>query len=138
MKIYTRAGDDGGTALFGGGRVPKSHIRVEAYGTVDELNSVLGWVMTMMSAGDASAALRGVQEDLFTIGAQLATPAETRGKRPSVPALPAGRTGELERWIDALDQNLEPLRSFILPGGSTAGAALHMARAVCRRAERRV
>jgi cob(I)alamin adenosyltransferase len=138
MKIYTRTGDDGGTALFGGGRVPKSDIRVEAYGSVDELNSLLGWLITQLPAGDAMAGLRGVQEDLFVIGAQLATPTETRGKRPSVPQLREGRTLELESWIDLLDADLEPLRTFILPGGSAAGAAIHVARTVCRRAERRV
>ena len=82
--------------------------------------------------------LRGVQSDLFTLGAQLATPPATRGKRPVVPEIAASRIGELERWIDELEEGLPELRNFILPGGSPAGAALHVARTVCRRAERRV
>jgi len=138
MKIYTRTGDEGDTGLFGGGRVPKSHIRVEAYGAVDELNSILGWTLTQDLGAASSDELRAIQEDLFTIGAQLATPSVTRGKRPEVPALPETRTTDLEAAIDRMDAELAPLRTFILPGGTPAGAALHIARTVCRRAERRV
>ncbi len=137
-RIYTRTGDSGETGLFGGGRVPKSNIRVEAYGSVDELNSVLGWTITLLAEADAGE-LRTVQSDLFTIGAQLATPEErTRGRRPLVPDLDPERINALENWIDRLERDLPELRTFILPGGSTGGAALHVARTVCRRAERRV
>jgi len=143
MKIYTKTGDRGETGLFGGGRVPKDHVRVDAYGEVDELNSTLGLaVLELERAGEAelAAGLRRVQADLFTIGAVLATPALEDGGRESsyIPALDPARVGELERWIDAADAELEPLRSFILPGGSPAAAVLHLARTVCRRAERRV
>lgn len=136
-RIYTRTGDKGETGLFGGGRVPKSDARVEAYGSVDELNSVLGWAMTVLDAAEATE-LRVVQSDLFTIGAQLATPEKTRGRKPIVPELPAQRVTDLEKWIDRLEDELPELRTFILPGGSASGAALHVARTVCRRAERRV
>jgi cob(I)alamin adenosyltransferase len=137
-RIYTRTGDEGKTALFGGGRVAKSDIRVEAYGSVDELNSVLGWAMTQLAI-ELQPRLEQVQADLFTIGAILATPEErTRGRRPKVPTLPEERVEELEHWIDEMDAELPELRTFILPGGSPAGAAVHVARTVCRRAERRV
>lgn len=143
MKIYTRTGDRGETGLFGGPRVPKDHIRVEAYGEVDELNSVLGLALTRLDAGnsaDIAGALREIQSELFTIGANLATPGLQDGGRPSthVPAFEASRISELEEQIDRADTELEPLRTFILPGGTEAAALLHLARTVCRRAERRV
>lgn len=143
MKIYTKTGDRGDTGLFGGGRVPKDHVRVEAYGEVDELNSTLGLVILhLQAAGEAEMAdgLRRVQADLFTIGANLATPAPEDGGRenPYIPDLDPARIAELEAWIDAADAELEPLKSFVLPGGSPAAAVLHLARTVCRRAERRV
>ncbi|HEX9938048.1 MAG TPA: cob(I)yrinic acid a,c-diamide adenosyltransferase [Longimicrobium sp.] len=143
MKIYTRTGDRGDTGLFGGGRVPKDHVRVDAYGEVDELNSTLGVVIVhLQEAGEAALAdgLRQVQADLFTIGANLATPAPEDGGRENayIAPLDPARAAALEGWIDAADAELEPLKSFILPGGSPAAAALHLARTVCRRAERRV
>jgi cob(I)alamin adenosyltransferase len=143
MKIYTRTGDRGETGLFGGGRVSKDHTRVEAYGEVDELNSVLGVVIASLEdAREAEIAgrLRQIQADLFTLGANLATPRAEEGGRASahVPGLPAERIAEMESWIDAAEEELEPLQSFILPGGSQAAALLHLARTVCRRAERRV
>ncbi|MDQ3606711.1 MAG: cob(I)yrinic acid a,c-diamide adenosyltransferase [Gemmatimonadota bacterium] len=143
MKIYTRTGDRGETGLFGGGRVSKDHTRVEAYGEVDELNSVLGVVIASLEdAREAEIAgrLRQIQADLFTLGANLATPRAEEGGRATahVPGLPAERIAEMESWIDAAEEELEPLRSFILPGGSQAAALLHLARTVCRRAERRV
>jgi cob(I)alamin adenosyltransferase len=143
MKIYTRTGDRGETGLFGGGRVPKDHVRVDAYGEVDELNSTLGLVILHLDAageGEMAAGLRQVQADLFTIGANLATPAPEDGGRENafIPPLDVARIEALERWIDAADEELPPLTSFILPGGSPAGAALHLSRTVCRRAERRV
>ena len=137
-RIYTRTGDQGETALFGGGRVAKSNVRVEAYGSVDELNSVLGWAMTQLEAGLLTR-LEQVQADLFTIGAILATPEErTRGRKPSIPSLREERVKDLELWIDEMEAELPELRTFILPGGSPGGAAVHVARTVCRRAERRV
>ncbi len=143
MKIYTRTGDRGETGLFGGGRVSKDHTRVEAYGEVDELNSVLGVVIASLEdAREAEIAgrLRQIQADLFTLGANLATPRAEEGGRATahVPGLPAERIAEMESWIDAAEEELEPLQSFILPGGSQAAALLHLARTVCRRAERRV
>ena len=143
LKIYTKTGDRGETGLFGGQRVPKDHARVEAYGDVDELNSVLGIVISKLDAeGQApiAEALRAVQSDLFTVGANLATPAAEDGGRESsfIPTLPAGRVEELEGWIDAAEGELEPLKSFVLPGGTGSAAYLHLARTVCRRAERRV
>ena len=137
MKIYTRTGDEGETGLFGGGRVSKSDLRVEAYGSVDELNSVIGWAITQQTDAATEIQLITIQSDLFVIGAHLATPSVTRGKRPQLPELPEARVADLEQAIDAMETTLPPLQSFIIPGGSAAGAALHHARTVCRRAERR-
>jgi len=143
MKIYTRTGDKGETGLFGGQRVPKDSERVEAYGDVDELNAVLGSAVVyleMDGVNEVVPGLREIQADLFTLGARLATPAPEDGGRENrhIPTLPAGRIASMERWIDAMDDELEPLKNFILPGGTRAAAALHLARTVCRRAERRV
>lgn len=147
-RIYTRTGDQGETGLFGGGRVSKTDPRVAAYGTVDELNATLGWVLATL-AGDGeddgdggegsgvAGRITTIQRDLFALGAHLATPADAPS-REHLPPLPADRPAELETWIDAADRELEPLTSFILPGGAPAGAALHVARTVCRRAERAV
>lgn len=142
LKIYTKTGDRGETGLFGGQRVRKDHVRVEAYGDVDELNSLLGVVAAQLEVerlDDVVRGLRDVQVDLFTVGANLATPRPEDGGRESdfVPSLRDGRIEELERWIDAAEGELEPLKAFILPGGTAAAAALHLARTVCRRAERR-
>lgn len=138
QRIYTRTGDTGETGLFGGGRVPKTHPRVEAYGAVDELNAALGWAQANVADASVVTLLRDAQHDLFAIGAHLATPQTERGRAPWLPPLPQSRIGELEAWIDDAETELPELRSFILPGGSPAGAALHLARTVCRRAERRV
>ncbi|HET8656156.1 MAG TPA: cob(I)yrinic acid a,c-diamide adenosyltransferase [Longimicrobiaceae bacterium] len=143
MKIYTRTGDRGETGLFGGRRVPKDDARVEAYGEVDELNAVLGLVAAALGeAGDEETVrrVRVLQADLFAIGANLATPAPEDGGRPNlhIPPLPTTRIGEMEGWIDDAESELPPLRVFILPGGTEAAARLHLARTVCRRAERRV
>ncbi len=138
-RIYTRTGDGGDTGLFGGGRVPKSHPRVEAYGEVDELNAVLGWALTVVGEPSIRERIVMLQADLFAIGAHLATPPARDGRtRPALPALPVDRVADMEAWIDEADRTLDPLRVFILPGGSPGGAALHLARTVCRRAERRV
>jgi cob(I)alamin adenosyltransferase len=133
MKIYTRGGDRGETALLGGGRVPKSHQRIEAYGTVDELNSLLGLVRASWSDSPIDDELAAVQSDLFEVGALLASPGSER-----FPGAAADRILQLEKRIDAMESGLEPLTSFILPGGSLAAAWLHLARTVCRRAERLV
>ena len=143
LKIYTRTGDRGETGLFGGQRVRKDNVRVEAYGAVDELNSSLGWaVMTLEGDAlpDVAEGLRRVQADLFTIGANLATPAPEDGGRESehIPVLGEHRAAELEAWIDRAEAELEPLKAFVLPGGTASAAALHVARTICRRAERRV
>lgn len=140
MKIYTRTGDGGETSLFGGGRVPKDHPRVTAYGTVDELNAVLGWVVSVVGEGETADRLRAVQNDLFALGAVLATtpPAAGRPTPKGVPALPTTRVAEMETWMDAASDELPELRAFILPGGTAGAAALHVARTVCRRAERAV
>lgn len=141
MKIYTKTGDTGDTGLFGGGRVPKSHPRVEAYGDVDELNATIGVARATGSPPDPQidALLVRVQQDLFAIGALLATPDRERMRMHLDKAkIDQERVAELERAIDAADTELEPLRAFILPGGSPKAAALHVARTVCRRAERRI
>ena len=138
MRIYTKTGDTGETGLFGGGRVPKSDIRVEAYGDVDELNALLGVALGTISDADVAELLRSIQPDLFILGAHLATPASTRGRRPVLPPLPEQRVAEFERRIDAAEEELPPLDAFLMPGGSSGGAALHHARTVCRRAERTI
>jgi cob(I)alamin adenosyltransferase len=139
MKIYTKTGDAGDTGLFGGGRVPKSHPRVEAYGDVDELNATLGVARAAGADDQIDALLVRVQQDLFAIGALLATPDRAKMHTHLEKArIDQERIAELERAIDAADTELEPLRAFILPGGSPKAAALHVARTVCRRAERRI
>ncbi|HEX6559331.1 MAG TPA: cob(I)yrinic acid a,c-diamide adenosyltransferase [Longimicrobiales bacterium] len=138
QRIYTRTGDAGETGLFGGVRVSKANARVCAYGDVDELNAVIGWAITQLRDDEISMRLRVVQADLFAIGAHLATVPRAGRRGPTLPALPGDRIAEMEAWIDAAEDALPELRSFILPGGSTGGAALHVARTVCRRAERAV
>jgi len=138
VKIYTRTGDGGDTALFGGARVRKSDGRVDAYGEVDELNAWLGFVRSARPAADVDAELVQIQRDLFALGAQLADPTGTIAGRVAKAALGDADVARLERTIDRLEADLPPLRNFILAGGSPAGAALHVARAVCRRAERRM
>jgi len=138
QRIYTKTGDAGETGLFGGGRVRKSHPRVEAYGAVDEVNAVLGLARTTVREPGIVAGLPPIQADLFAIGAHLATDVPEGRPKPKLPALPEHRIASLEQWIDEAESALPELRSFILPGGSPGGAALHMARTVCRRAERRV
>jgi cob(I)alamin adenosyltransferase len=139
MKIYTRTGDEGETGLFGGGRVPKHHPRVQAYGDVDELNSALGVVRATAPVDFFDPLLESIQRDLFSIGGHLATPdAERVQKALEKAALSEARIGEFEKVIDAADSELPALRAFILPAGTPKGAALHLARTVCRRAERSV
>ena len=139
MKIYTKTGDGGETALFGGGRVSKHHARVMAYGDVDELNTVLGVAMTADPIAFQRELLEQIQRDLFSIGGQLATPEPGRVEKALAKAhIDEASVTHLERAIDAADAVTPPLASFVLPGGSPKGAALHHARAVCRRAERQV
>ncbi|PSQ85093.1 MAG: ATP:cob(I)alamin adenosyltransferase [Bacteroidetes bacterium QS_1_65_9] len=141
MKIYTRTGDDGSTDLFGGERVPKDDPRIAAYGTVDEANSLVGLARAHLDAENAAAApppagdsslddvLGRLQEDLFTVGADLATPL---GSKPVVPRVEAAHVERLETDIDVFDEELPELKQFILPGGARGGATLHAARTVCR------
>jgi cob(I)alamin adenosyltransferase len=137
MKIYTRTGDSGETGLFGGGRVPKDHPRVAAYGDVDELNSAIGLARATEPAAFFDALLETVQRDLFSIGGHLATPDPERvAKALEKASLSAGRIVEFEAAMDAADAELPPLRAFVLPAGTPNAAALHLARTVCRRAER--
>jgi cob(I)alamin adenosyltransferase len=139
VKIYTRTGDSGDTGLFGGGRVAKDDQRVEAYGDVDELNAVLGMARAIEVMPRIDEVLVPVQRDLFAIGALLATPDRDKMAQHLQKArIDEERITQLEHLIDDAESELEPLRSFILPGGSPKAAALHVARTVCRRAERRV
>jgi cob(I)alamin adenosyltransferase len=139
MKIYTKTGDAGSTGLFGGGRVPKDDPRVEAYGAVDELNACIGVARAAEPMPRIDEVLVAIQRDLFAIGALLATPDRAKMAQHLEKArIDDARSGDLERAIDDADAELEPLRSFILPGGSPKAAALHVARTVCRRAERQV
>lgn len=138
MKIYTGTGDRGETGLFDGTRVSKASPRVEAYGEVDELNAVLGVVVAEGIDRALGEMLTAIQRDLFALGATLADPAERIADRVTKAALTDADSRRLEGWIDRLDASLPPLRRFILPGGSMPGALLHLARAVCRRAERKI
>lgn len=137
MKIYTKTGDSGQTGLFGGSQVPKFHLRVQAYGDVDELNSAFGLVRSFFDLNGCSddiliiyQRLSEIQSDLFTIGSQFAS------DRPPRVLLSNAATSKLENWIDEAEEKLPPLKTFILPGGSLASAQLHVTRTICRRTER--
>lgn len=132
MKLYTKTGDDGTTGLFGGERVPKDDPRVAAYGAVDELNASIGVAAAGSSDAKLCESLRAIQSDLFSLGAELATP--DADKLPT--RVSNGNVHALERWIDNAEGDLPPLKTFILPGGSATASQLHLARTVCRRAER--
>ncbi|NNG17395.1 MAG: cob(I)yrinic acid a,c-diamide adenosyltransferase [Gemmatimonadales bacterium] len=139
MKIYTKTGDQGETSLFGGGRVPKSHPRVAAYGDVDELNSAIGVARATDPREFADTLLESVQQDLFAIGGHLATPDPKKVAQALAKAdLSPERVGELETVIDQATDELPSLTDFVLPAGSPKAAALHLARTVCRRAERSI
>jgi cob(I)alamin adenosyltransferase len=139
MRIYTRTGDEGTTGLFGGGRVPKDDPRVDAYGEVDELNAVVGLAVAIAPLPRIDDVLIPIQRDLFSLGAILATPnLDKMHEQLAKARVDEARIAELEAAIDAGEAELEPLRAFILPGGTPKSAALHVARTVCRRAERRV
>jgi len=141
-KVYTRGGDKGQTSLVGGKRVPKNHSRIEAYGTTDELNAILGLARTFNKAGDGArvaeidAMLHRIQNDLFNLGSDLATPADSRWE--GMYRVGDSDVERLEQWIDKLNADVGPLTEFILPGGGPVGAFMHQARTVCRRAERRI
>ena len=137
-KIYTRTGDDGTTGLVDGSRVPKASALMQAIGDVDEANSAIGVAVVALGDDPLAAALERIQNDLFDLGADLATPATDDGFAPSemVLRIVSAQVERLEREIDAMNVHLAPLRSFILPGGSPQAAALHLARAISRRAER--
>jgi cob(I)alamin adenosyltransferase len=135
MKIYTRSGDDGSTGLYGGGRVSKCDLRVETFGIVDELNAQLGVVRTLPLPKGFDEVLSILQNQMFDLGAELATPdAIGRG----TDSLQDAQVARIEEWIDHFEAGLAPLRAFILPGGSPVAAGLHLARCVCRRAERQM
>ncbi len=135
MRIYTRGGDDGTTGLFGGARVSKHDVRVCAYGDVDELNAVLGWARAAGLPEPVESVLATVQADCFRVGAVLASPP---GRDPGICPVSEEDVQGLERAIDALEARLPPLKVFVLPGGCEGAARLHVARTVCRRAERSV
>lgn len=136
VKIYTRTGDGGDTGLFDGTRVPKSDPRVSTYGDVDELNAWLGLARVDIGDAQLSGMLESIQRDLFALGARLADPAKKIAQRVTKAAVTSEDISRLEAWIDLLETELPPLRRFILAGGSQGGAALHVARTICRRAER--
>ncbi|MBP6827898.1 MAG: cob(I)yrinic acid a,c-diamide adenosyltransferase [Saprospiraceae bacterium] len=135
FRIYTKTGDQGETALFGGRRVLKSHLRVDAYGTVDELNSFIGWLRDSIGGEHDREILAGIQHRLFTAGAHLASDPE---KHPPTPDLKGSDIELLETEIDAMEEMLPPLKNFILPGGHPVVSVCHVCRTVCRRAERLV
>lgn len=138
MKIYTRTGDAGETALFDGSRVSKADPRVDAYGHIDELNAVLGQARAAGVDPAMDVWLDHLQRDLFALGAQLADPASRIASRVTKADIGPDDTARLEAWIDEAEAQLAPLRRFVLPAGVPAGAALHLARTVCRRAERHI
>ncbi len=135
-RVYTRTGDDGTTGLGVRVRVRKNDARVEAYGTVDELNSALGVVVASGPSAPVADSLRRVQQELFHLGSDLCVPPDDEA--PSVPRIEQRHVEALEKTIDQLQEELEPLANFVLPGGCAAAAALHLARTICRRAERRL
>ena len=137
MKIYTKTGDKGTTSLVGGVRIDKSHTRIEAYGTLDELSSALGYLLSLLPDGVDVALLERVQHELFNIGTHLATDREQRPDAP-VPPLDPSNVTQLEAAIDQMQAQLPPQAHFILPGGAPAAAWAHVCRTICRRAERRV
>jgi len=137
-KLYTRTGDRGETGLFGGSRVPKDHPRVVAYGTIDELNSALGVAVSFIRQRRLAAVVQSIQNELFDLGAELASerPVRRAPKRAGVFRLGPEHVRRLEQLIDEYDAKVPPLRTFILPGGGQAASFLHLARTICRRAER--
>jgi cob(I)alamin adenosyltransferase len=138
MKIYTKTGDKGETGLFGGERVSKKSLRIEAYGTIDELNSFIGVAVTEVKNADIKVLLEKIQNDLFSIGSDLATPMTEKNLKLNIKRVPEEMFSRLEKEIDRFEEKLEPLRNFILPGGTRGASLIHVCRTVCRRAERLV
>jgi len=138
MKIYTKTGDKGETGLFGGERVSKDSNRISAYGTIDELNAFIGYTITEIKDDSVKENLLTVQNYLFTVGSDLATPENQENEKLNIQRTPASYYVHIEKLIDEYDERLEELRNFILPGGSKSSALLHICRTVCRRAEREV
>lgn len=138
MKIYTGTGDKGLTGLFGGERVPKNHIRVEAYGCVDELNAFIGLALSEISDKEVINVLKKIQNYLFTIGSDLATPNTEKNKKLKITRTQEEYYREIEQYIDHFSADLDELKYFILPGGTKSSAIMHVCRTVCRRAERAV
>ena len=136
MKIYTKKGDEGTTSLFGGSRLPKHHIRIESYGSVDELNSFIGLVRDHLRDTAVRVELKNIQETLFTIGSHLA--ADPSKENLWLPEIKTSEVELLEKGIDRMEESLEPLKNFILPGGHPVVSYCHVVRCVCRRAERNV
>lgn len=141
MKIYTKTGDNGTTGLFGGTRVPKHHLRIESYGTVDELNSYIGLVKDQAIDNDTKTTLIKIQNDLFTLGSMMATPSKKETlkngeQRLNIPEVDTKSVTYLEKEIDKMNEKLPKMTHFILPGGHTTVSYCHIARCVCRRAER--
>ena len=134
MKVYTKKGDSGKTSLIGGTRVPKSSLRIESYGTVDELNSYLGLIRDTSTDKNVFDQIVIIQDRLFTMGSHLASDPEK--SKMKIPGMDEADIEDLEKWIDAMDETLEPMRSFVLPGGHPLVSHTHIARCVCRRAER--
>ncbi len=135
MKIYTKSGDEGSTGLFAGPRVSKDDSRIEAYGTVDELNAAIGFTRSQSLPAAIDERLQTIQHELFAVGAELATP---EPEKHGTHWIDAGHITKLEEAIDAFEEELSPLTTFILPTGSLAATSLHLARSICRRAERRI
>ena len=138
MKIYTKTGDKGETGLFGGERVSKDSLRISAYGTIDELNSYIGYTITETKDESIKKSLSLIQNYLFTVGSDLATPETEKNAKLKIQRTPESFYLEIERMIDKYDSELEELKNFILPGGSKSSALLHICRTICRRAEREV
>ena len=138
MKIYTKTGDKGETGLFGGERVSKDSLRISAYGTIDELNSFIGLTITEVGDKSVKENLLKIQNQLFVVGSDLATPEDEKTKKLNIQRTPASYYADIEKMIDEYDEQLEELRNFILPGGSKGAAMLHVCRTICRRAEREV
>lgn len=138
MKIYTKTGDNGTTGLFGGERVPKDSLRIEAYGTIDELNSFIGLSILEVQSLEVKNLLVKIQNQLFIAGSDLAAPDTEENKKYNIPRITSDFYIEIEKQIDYFDSKLIPLKNFILPGGSRGAALLHICRTVCRRAERQI
>lgn len=138
MKIYTKTGDKGETGLFGAGRVSKDSLRIEAYGTVDELNSFIGLAVVESDNSDVKKMLKEIQNMLFVVGSDLASPNESKSSGFVIPRVEESHSERVEKFIDEMSEQLEDLRFFILPGGTKAASVIHIARTVCRRAERKV